>query len=169
MDTSTLTSAIITLCVGREQRLFAAHEDVLCNSPWFQAVCRGQFFESGSKRIDLPDDEPEIFSSVLEYLYKGDYYPRLEYDKRRNSYQLEDAANNATRGGIESTVYHNGFGVQILKDTIIYVNLPSPLSPSNPTNAHPHSAPPKNTASTPSSASPYTSRACSPASSAARS
>lgn len=130
---STLTSAIVTLCVGREQRLFAAHEDVLCHSPWFQAVCQGQFFESGTKRIDLPDDEPEIFSSVLEYLYKGDYYPRLEFDKRRNSFQLEDGATNAVRGGVESTVYHNGFGVQILKDTVIYVRplaSPSPPLPS---------------------------------------
>ncbi|KAK5012238.1 hypothetical protein LTR39_004249, partial [Cryomyces antarcticus] len=58
----TMTSAIITLCVGPDQRLFAAHEDVLCHSPFFQAACRGQFFDSTSQRIDLPDEEPEIFS-----------------------------------------------------------------------------------------------------------
>ncbi|KAK4917778.1 hypothetical protein LTR28_013232, partial [Elasticomyces elasticus] len=66
-----LTSAIITLSIGPAHRLFAAHEDVLCHSPYFQSVCRGQFFESYGKRIDLADEEPEIFSSVLEYLYKG--------------------------------------------------------------------------------------------------
>ena len=117
---SILTSAIITLCIGREQRLFAAHEDVLCHSPFFQTACRDQFFQSTSKRIDLPDEEPEIFSSILEYLYKGDYYPRLEFDKRRNSWQLEDAGNG--RGTAESTIFHSAVNGPILKDTVIYVS-----------------------------------------------
>jgi len=72
---STLTSPIITLTVGRDQRLFAAHEEVLCKAPFFATICRSQFMESAGKRIDLPDEEPVIFSSVLEYLYKGDYIP----------------------------------------------------------------------------------------------
>jgi hypothetical protein len=114
-----MTSAIITLCIGREQRLFAAHEDVLAHSPYFAAVCRGQFFESSNRRIDLPEEEPEIFSSILEYLYKGDYYPRLEFDKKRNSWQLEDAyAGNAAQ---EPVVYVNGWSGPLLKDTVIYV------------------------------------------------
>jgi hypothetical protein len=66
---STLTSPIITMVVGKEGRLFAAHEDVLSLSPFFAAACRGQLLESSSKRIELPDEEPEIFSCVLEYLY----------------------------------------------------------------------------------------------------
>ncbi|KAJ9646389.1 hypothetical protein H2199_002438 [Coniosporium tulheliwenetii] len=119
-----LTSAIVTLCVGREQRLFAAHEDVLCHSPYFAALCRTQFFEPGSKRIDLPSEEPEIFSSVLEYLYKGDYYPRLQLDKRRQTWHLEDTENGG-RGTVESTVYHNGVGGPLLKDTVIYQGLQS--------------------------------------------
>jgi hypothetical protein len=115
---STLTSSIITLVVGREQRLFAAHEDVLCISPFFQAACRGQFMESESKRITLPDEEPEIFSSVLEYLYKGDYYPRLIHNKRRNTWELETGEGGT--GSVESTVYHHGVDGELLKDTVIY-------------------------------------------------
>ncbi|KAE9368358.1 hypothetical protein N431DRAFT_57055 [Stipitochalara longipes BDJ] len=115
---STLTSSIITLVVGREQRLFAAHEDILCISPFFQAACRGQFMESAAKRITLPDEEPEIFSSVLEYLYKGDYYPRLIHNKRRNSWELETGEGGA--GSVESTVYHHGVDGELLKDTVIY-------------------------------------------------
>ncbi|TVY83487.1 hypothetical protein LSUE1_G002708 [Lachnellula suecica] len=115
---STLTSSIITLVVGREQRLFAAHEDVLCHSPFFQAACRGQFMEASSKRISLPDEEPEIFSSVLEYLYKGDYYPRLVHNKRRNSWELESGEGGT--GSVESTVYHHGVDGELLKDTVIY-------------------------------------------------
>ncbi len=53
---STLTSPIVTLVVGREQRLFAAHEDVLSLSPFFVAALRGQFFESSAKQVQLPDE-----------------------------------------------------------------------------------------------------------------
>jgi len=118
---STLTSPIITLVVGRDARLFACHEDVLSLSPFFAAILRGQFYESIAKRVELPDEEPEIFSSVLEYLYKGDYYPRLLHDKRRNQWQLEDAPlDGHGRGSVESTVYHTGMGGVLLKDTAIY-------------------------------------------------
>ncbi|KAI9047479.1 hypothetical protein LZ554_008198 [Drepanopeziza brunnea f. sp. 'monogermtubi'] len=114
---STLTSPIITLVVGREQRLFAAHEDVLCISPFFQAACRGQFMEASTKRIFLPDEEPEIFSSVLEYLYKGDYYPKLVHNRRKNTWDLEMVGG---QGSVESTVYHHSVDGELLKDTVIY-------------------------------------------------
>ncbi|KAK3167967.1 hypothetical protein OEA41_004413 [Lepraria neglecta] len=116
---SNMTSPIITLCVGPEQRLFAAHEDILSTSPFFAAICRGQFLESSSKRVSLPEEIPEVFSSVLEYLYKGDYYPRLLHNKRRNTWELEDTdtTNNNT---VESTVYHQGFRQTLLKDTLLY-------------------------------------------------
>ncbi|PVH67781.1 hypothetical protein DL98DRAFT_475357 [Cadophora sp. DSE1049] len=113
---STLTSSIITLVVGRERRLFAAHEDVLCLYPFFQAACRGQFMEASSKRIALSDEEPEIFSSVLEYLYKGDYYPQLVHNKGRNSWEIE----TGTEGSVERTVYHHGVDGKLLKDSLIY-------------------------------------------------
>ena len=64
--------------------------------------------------------EPEVFSAVLEYLYKGDYYPRLLHDKRRNSWQLEDGQDVNGRGIVESTVFHHGVGGVLLKDTAIY-------------------------------------------------
>jgi hypothetical protein len=76
---STLTSQIVTFTVGREGRLFAAHEDVLSLSPFFAALCRGQFLEAQSKRIDLPDEEPEIFSCVLEYLYVREKPPTTHH------------------------------------------------------------------------------------------
>ena len=65
----TLTSPIVTITVGREGRLFAAHEDVLSLSAYFAAACRDQYLDAESKRIHLPHEEPEILSSVLEYLY----------------------------------------------------------------------------------------------------
>jgi len=86
-----LTSSIITIVVGQEERLFAAHEDVLCHSPFFASACREQFFVGNDRRLFLPDEDPEIFSCILEYLYKGDYSPRLVHDKRRNTWTLEGA------------------------------------------------------------------------------
>lgn len=75
--------------------------------------------DPATKRIALPDEEPEIFSSVLEFLYKGDYFPRLVQSKRRNSWELESAT-DAERGTVESTVYHRGTDGDLLKDTVIY-------------------------------------------------
>lgn len=122
-----LTSPIVTFTVGKEGRLFAAHEDVLAASPFFSAACRGQYrSKAQSKKIDLPDEEPEIFSCVLEYLYKGDYYPRLIHNKRRDSWELEDAGkspnpeNPGGRGSVEATCYISSVGEHLLKDTVIY-------------------------------------------------
>lgn len=126
-----LTSAIITIVIGQDQRLFAAHEDVLMHSPFFAAQCREQFFEGNSRRIYLPDEEAEIFSCILEYLYKGDYYPRLLHDKKRQTFTLEGQSNPNSpdpnyNGGrvaapsVEPTMFHSGVGDVILRDTAVY-------------------------------------------------
>ncbi|KAL8285395.1 hypothetical protein RB597_002462 [Gaeumannomyces tritici] len=115
---SNLTSVIVTLVVGEEQRIFAAHEHVLSHSPFFEAALRDQYMDSQSKRLALPDEEPEIFSSVLEYLYKGDYYPRLVHNKRRNSWELEPVEGDGRGGG--SLAIHQGPDGELLKDTVIY-------------------------------------------------
>jgi hypothetical protein len=122
-----LTSAIITIVVGKDQRLFAAHEDVLCHSPFFTMACRDQFFETNSRRIALPDEDPEVFSCILEYLYKGDYSPRLVHDKRRNTWMLEgaeakspDPKAGGRAGNVEATIHHSGVGDVILRDTAVY-------------------------------------------------
>jgi hypothetical protein len=133
-----LNSAIVTVAVGKDQRLFAAHEDVLSRSPWFASACREQFFSSpGQRRIALPNEEPEIFSAVLEYLYKGDYYPRLLHDKKRNTWSLEDTSDLTMTSmsprpehtdehkkfvgfNETATIYHHGVGDYILRDTAVY-------------------------------------------------
>ncbi|KAK6858426.1 BTB POZ [Apiospora arundinis] len=127
-----LNSPIVTLTVGREGRLFAAHEEVLAQSPFFERECRGQYLHAQSKRISLPDEEPEIFSAVLEYLYKGDYYPRLLHNKHRNTWELEDtntaagrspnpsSENGGSRGANEATIYISSVGQPLLRDTVVY-------------------------------------------------
>ncbi|KAM5430549.1 hypothetical protein McanMca71_006890 [Microsporum canis] len=120
---STLTSPIITLVVGGDNRLFAAHEDILSVSPFFLSAIREQPSDDGMKQIALPDEEPEILSCVLEFLYKGDYYPRLMHNKRRNSWLLEDAedfSKTGGRGSCEATIFHPGVNDYLLRDTVIY-------------------------------------------------
>ena len=58
---STLTSPIVTLVVGREQRLFAAHEEVLRHSPYFVAALKGEFLDAGAKKVDLLDEYVPCF------------------------------------------------------------------------------------------------------------
>lgn len=118
-SSSSLTSSIVTLVVGAEQRLFAAHEDMLCSSPFFTNALRNGYMDPSTKRIALPDEEPEIFSSVLEFFYKGDYYPRLIHNKRRNSWELEPIADES-HATPESTIYHHAVDGDLLKDTVIY-------------------------------------------------
>ncbi|QPG98822.1 hypothetical protein C2857_000154 [Epichloe festucae Fl1] len=126
-------SPIVTLTVGREGRLFAAHEDVLRQSPFFDAACRGNFPDAQSRRISLPDEEPEAFSAILEYLYKGDYYPRLVHNRARHSWDLEDRVRtphtspNPENGGGRAagtvpgaTVLVYSVGGDILRDTVVY-------------------------------------------------
>ncbi|GFP59989.1 hypothetical protein TASIC1_0015015800 [Trichoderma asperellum] len=117
---SNLGSSIVTLVVGSEQRLFAAHENVLCSSPFFSNALRKLYTDPSTKRISLPEEEPEIFSSVLEYMYKGDYFPRLVHNKRRDCWELEPILNDDDRKAAESTLYHRGVDGDLLKDTVIY-------------------------------------------------
>ncbi|KAL1302785.1 hypothetical protein AAFC00_003131 [Neodothiora populina] len=125
---SPLNSSIITLCVGPSRCIFAAHEEVLCHSPWFADILRRQShshaaveapirFTSEGQRIDLPDQEAEVISSVLEYLYKGDYSPRLLLDKRRGTWTLEDDRDSQ---GTESVALPHASMGPVLKDTVIY-------------------------------------------------
>ena len=42
--------------VGPDQRVFAAHEDVLCLSPFFATNLRDKFYEGAPKKVELPDE-----------------------------------------------------------------------------------------------------------------
>ncbi|UKZ49348.1 hypothetical protein TrVGV298_003595 [Trichoderma virens] len=100
--TSNLSSSVVTLIVGAEQRLFAAHENILSSSPFFDNALRNLYTDPSAKRISLPDEEPEIFSS------------------RRDSWELESISDDDDKRAAESTVYHRGVDGDLLKDTVIY-------------------------------------------------
>ncbi|OKP12525.1 hypothetical protein PENSUB_1891 [Penicillium subrubescens] len=137
------TSPIVILRVGPQQRLFAAHESILSASPFFAAQCSSQtpsppppshpHIHAPSKRIDLANEHPEILSCVLEYLYKGDYTPRLQHNPAKGIWTLEDdipqsttTPNPSTIGATSSTlsptavIWHQTANAPILRDTAIY-------------------------------------------------
>ncbi|KAL4810003.1 hypothetical protein BDV18DRAFT_130095 [Aspergillus unguis] len=118
------SSALVTLIVSREQRLFVAHENILSRSPFFESVLRDQFPDgSVNKALVLPEEEPEIISCVLEYLYKGDYTPRLQRSKSRKTWELENILDPLHPGGSnlgKSTIFHSGVNDLVLRDTAVY-------------------------------------------------
>lgn len=72
-----------------------------------------------SKRIDLPDEQPEILSCVLEYLYKGDYTPRVMHNADRNQWELEDLGVDGHGHNNTATMYHPAVRGVILRDTAV--------------------------------------------------
>ncbi|KAJ6080328.1 hypothetical protein N7467_010081 [Penicillium canescens] len=135
------TSPIVMLRVGPQKRLFAAHEAILSASPFFAAQVQSQVQTQTptpsrtrtpprhpSKLIDLPDEQAEVLSCVLEFLYKGDYYPRLRHNATKRAWELEDVDTDTAGSdgdgelsqGAMATVYHHRAGCVILRDTAIY-------------------------------------------------
>ncbi|KAK5119604.1 hypothetical protein LTR85_007433 [Meristemomyces frigidus] len=83
-----LRSPIIELVLGSgaEATTLNAHQGLLTQSPFFADAC-AQFTDNAqARRIELPNDDLMACASVLEYLYKADYFPTLsgaqtmEYD-----------------------------------------------------------------------------------------
>lgn len=117
-----LISPIATLFVGHEGRIFAAHEDILSRSQLFADALKAQIATGKARRVlQLADELPEIFASVLEYLYTGDYKPGLVRNDRHGDWKLEGAADPHNPGGRElSESIINHPGGDLLKDTAVY-------------------------------------------------
>ncbi|KAK5111668.1 hypothetical protein LTR62_004773 [Meristemomyces frigidus] len=71
-----LRSPIVQLIVGQgaEQTVLSAHQGLLTQSPWFAAQVEGA---GATRSINLANDDLQATSSVLEYLYKSDYFPPM--------------------------------------------------------------------------------------------
>lgn len=70
---------MVTLYVGEDRTRYHAHEDTLCQLPFFRAALQGQFKEALEKSISMPEDDPEAVSALIEWLYTG----KSTYDEKR--------------------------------------------------------------------------------------
>ena len=74
-------SQIFTLTVGPEEKVYTAHATYLCQSPVLEKMCHGQFQESQTFEIRLPEDEPQAIRALILYLYTGRF---LDYGTRES-------------------------------------------------------------------------------------
>lgn len=74
---SYLKSPIVELVIGKAEQLsiLSAHQDLLTQSPFFEQKC-ADFAATGPRRIELVDEDVDAMGSFLEYLYKGEYFPK---------------------------------------------------------------------------------------------
>ncbi|EWZ40999.1 hypothetical protein FOZG_06426 [Fusarium oxysporum Fo47] len=62
----------ITIICGERQ--FKTHRAVVCTqSPFFDKAMSGDYMESTSRSIELPEDDPDVVERFLEFLYTGTY------------------------------------------------------------------------------------------------
>ena len=66
-------SKTITLVVGEQNQQYVIHKSLLQRSPVLAKMSEGDFLESSSGIIKLPEDEPDMVSCIVDYLYRGDF------------------------------------------------------------------------------------------------
>lgn len=113
-----VSSPAVTFVVSSERRFFVGHEHVIAGSPYFRSILRdlSTVGAHANKVVELPDEDPEIFSCILEYLYKGDYYPRLTHNELENAHD----AKTFDRITSKATILHARTRDEILRDTVVY-------------------------------------------------
>ncbi|KAK3941566.1 hypothetical protein QBC46DRAFT_100806 [Diplogelasinospora grovesii] len=70
-------SPIIPIRVGQAPYIetFYVHKPILLKSVYFEKALCGDFVESSTQSIDLPEENPAIFHFLVAYLYEGKYVP----------------------------------------------------------------------------------------------
>jgi hypothetical protein len=68
-------SPIIPVRCGPEAETFYVHKDILTKSEFFRNALDGRFREADEQAVDLPEEDPALFSFVVAYLYEGKFSP----------------------------------------------------------------------------------------------
>jgi hypothetical protein len=64
----------VTIEVGEDKAKFHVHKTFLCDvSAFFKAALNAGFKESGSQKVELPEDTTETFELFLSWLYTQEY------------------------------------------------------------------------------------------------
>jgi len=66
---------MIPVRVGPYAETFPVHKAILRKSEYFRKALDGGFREAGDQAIDLPEEDPDIFSFVVAYLYEEKFSP----------------------------------------------------------------------------------------------
>lgn len=66
-------SSTVTLLIGSDCVEFHVSQRVLCTLPFFRAALQGEFREASEQKIEMPEDEPQIISALVEFLCTGSY------------------------------------------------------------------------------------------------
>jgi len=63
---------VVFLVGTQAPKRFTVHEDIVkISSEFVRLALRGEWTEASTRRIPLPDDEPDVFSVYLHWLYNG--------------------------------------------------------------------------------------------------
>jgi hypothetical protein len=76
--TNSAFDGTIRVFVGPDRVVFDVHRVMVCElSPFFNKAINGPFREAEKKEVELPDDEPHIFTGVMNWIYRKTFNPDL--------------------------------------------------------------------------------------------
>ncbi|KAH6666565.1 hypothetical protein B0J14DRAFT_194351 [Halenospora varia] len=102
-------SKIIPVRVGPHAEEFPVHREILRKSEYFRKALDGEFREASDQAIDLPEEDPSIFSFVVAYLYEEKFIPIkpiarvliAEPDKGKGK-EVDENSNSGSDDGTDS-------------------------------------------------------------------
>ncbi|RFU29666.1 hypothetical protein B7463_g6659, partial [Scytalidium lignicola] len=103
-------SRIIPVRVGPHCETFLVHRDILTKSEYFRKALDGEFREAEDQAVDLPEENPAIFSFVVAFLYEEKFVPIkpiataliAEPDKGKGKAITDDVALDGSDDGSDS-------------------------------------------------------------------
>ncbi|EGO52309.1 hypothetical protein NEUTE1DRAFT_125817 [Neurospora tetrasperma FGSC 2508] len=108
-------STIIPLRVGEapQAQIFYVHKHILLKVEYFEKALCGNFRESETQSIELPEEDPAIFHYLIAFLYEGRFEPIkpaasvLVPDKQKGKGKDAMETNGGGAGGIDSENNNN--------------------------------------------------------------
>lgn len=61
--------------MGPHAETFYVHRDIITKVEYFRKALDGPFKEAEEQAIDLPEEDPTIFSFVVAFMYESRYQP----------------------------------------------------------------------------------------------
>jgi hypothetical protein len=69
---------MVDLYIGPDKVHFSVHKELLCNKiPYFDKMFKGQFEEGAINSATFPEDAPDSFDLLVEWVYSGSIRPLI--------------------------------------------------------------------------------------------